>query len=52
MLVLEILATVFAIGFGSVVALTITHDALPLDKTPDWLENTYEFIWDGIERLF
>jgi hypothetical protein len=52
MLVLVIFATIFLIAFASVVAITIAYESLALDKTPEWLENAYDFVWDNLEKVF
>jgi uncharacterized membrane protein len=52
MLVLVIFATIFLIAFTSVVAITIAYESLTLDKTPEWLENAYDFVWDNLEKVF
>jgi uncharacterized membrane protein len=52
MLVLVIFATIFLIAFAGVVAITIAYESLTLDKTPEWLENAYDFVWDNLEKVF
>ena len=52
MLVLVILAIIFLIAFVSIIAITIAYTSLALDKTPKWLENAYDFIWDNLEKIF
>lgn len=52
MTVLVILATIFLVAFASAVAITIAYDSLTLDKTPEWLEDAYYFIWDNLEKVF
>lgn len=52
MLVLVIFAIIFLIAYASVVAITIAHESLTLDKTPMWLENAYNFVWDNLEKVF
>ena len=52
MLVLVIFAIIFLIVFASIVAITIAYESLTLDKTPMWLENAYDFIWDNLEKIF
>jgi hypothetical protein len=52
MLVLVIFATIFLIAFVSVTTITIAYESLTLDKTPEWLENAYDFVWDNLEKVF
>lgn len=52
MTVLVIVSLIILVVFASVVAITIAHDNLPLDKTPEWLEDAYYFIWDNLEKVF
>ena len=44
--------TILLIAFASVVAITITHESLPLNKIPRWLDNVYYFVWDNLEKIF
>ena len=43
---------ILVIAFASVVVITIAHESLTLDKTPQWLENAYYFVWDNLEKIF
>ena len=52
MLVLVIFATILLIAFASVITITIAYDSLTLDKTPKWLENAYDFVWDNLKKVF
>lgn len=52
MLVLTIFVTIFLIAFVSVAAITIAYEFLTLDKSPEWLENAYDFVWDNLEKVF
>ena len=52
MLLLLIIATIFLIAFASAVAITIAYESLTLDKTPEWLENAYDFVWNNLEKVF
>ena len=37
--------TVLAIAFATVVTTTIAYEVLPMDKTPQWLEDIHYLIW-------
>lgn len=44
-ILINVILTIVAIIFLVVATTTIVHDGLPIDKTPDWLEDLYYFIW-------
>ena len=52
MLVLVIFAIIFLVAFASVIAITIAYESLTLNKTPEWLENAYDFVWDNLKKVF
>ena len=37
--------TILAIVFAIVVATTIAYEVLPMDRTPQWLEDVHYLIW-------
>ena len=44
-ILINVILIIVAIIFLVVVATSIACDSLPIDKTPDWLEDLYYFIW-------
>jgi hypothetical protein len=40
-----IILAILAIAFATVVATTIAYEVLPMDKTPQWLEDVHYLIW-------
>lgn len=52
MLVLVIFAIMFLIASASIVVITIAHESLAIDKTPEWLDTAYYFVWDNLEKIF
>jgi flagellar basal body-associated protein FliL len=42
---MTIILAILTITFATVVATTIAYEVLPMDKTPQWLEDVHYLIW-------
>lgn len=45
MTLLTVALTLTATYIVTLVATTITYESLPMDKTPDWLDDLYRKMW-------